>query len=261
MSATLCVSAPATSSASCASLCAFAALHGIQCAEQTRDGSGHDEVDCSKDDDSPPEILAFGMDDGSEPLSTFLILEFIQGDRISFAHMQNMTSEQRANPYTSLADIYMQLRRLEFPSIGNLVPHPHGFRVGKMNMSMDINMQEVEGLEPSVIQAFFYNKKGLLMSVNDHVSMLQKIAYNAFFRSRIGVEEDMGTDAFYHLDIFRKYAQEWVDACLDRGPLVVVHGDLQPHNLIVDENMAILAMLDWYWSRVVPLQLFTPPLW
>lgn len=44
MSATLCVSAPATSSASCASLCAFAALHGIQCAEQTRDGSGHDEV-------------------------------------------------------------------------------------------------------------------------------------------------------------------------------------------------------------------------
>lgn len=201
------------------------------------------------------------MDDGSEPLSTFLILEFIQGDRISFAHMQNMTSEQRANPYTSLADIYMQLRRLEFPSIGNLVPHPHGFRVGKMNMSMDINMQEVEGLEPSVIQAFFYSKKGLLMSVNDHVSMLQKIAYNAFFRSRIGVEEDMGADALYHLDMFRKYAQEWVDACLDRGPLVVVHGDLQPHNLIVDENMAILAVLDWDWSRVVPLQLFTPPLW
>lgn len=43
---------------------------------------------------------------------------------------------------------------------------------------------------------------------------------------------------------------------------MLTHGDLNPHNLLVDEKgMTIVALLDWEWSRVVPPQLFNPPIW
>jgi aminoglycoside phosphotransferase (APT) family kinase protein len=45
-----------------------------------------------------------------------------------------------------------------------------------------------------------------------------------------------------------------------RGPFVLVHGDLELFNLLVDDNMDIIAVLDWEWSRVVPRQFFIPPL-
>ncbi|KAH7019745.1 hypothetical protein EDB80DRAFT_701442 [Ilyonectria destructans] len=30
---------------------------------------------------------------------------------------------------------------------------------------------------------------------------------------------------------------------------------------MVDEGLRITAVIDWEWSRVVPIQFFTPPLW
>lgn len=132
----------------------------------------------------------------------------------------------------------------------------------KKTVTIDINMQELEGLQPSKIQTSFYNDRGLLTSANDYVAMLLQIADNAFAEGRSSVfEEDQGEDALYHLHIFREYAEGWVDRRLDQGPFVLVHGDLEPFNLIVNENMDIISVLDWEWSRVVPLQFFKPPLW
>jgi hypothetical protein len=52
-----------------------------------------------------------------------------------------------------------------------------------------------------------------------------------------------------------------VDRCLNQGLFVLVHSDLEPFNLIVNKNIDIISVLDWEWSRVVPLQFFKPPLW
>jgi len=92
--------------------------------------------------------------------------------------------------------------------------------------------------------------------------MVLEIANNAFIGNRCSVlDENEGKDALYHLHIFRQYAEQWVDPCLDQGPFVLVHGDLEPFNLIVDEHMSVICVLDWEWSRVVPRQFFIPPLW
>jgi hypothetical protein len=123
-------------------------------------------------------------------------------------------------------------------------------------------MQELEGLQPSKIQSSFYNDKDSLTSANDYVAMLLEIADNAFAESRNSVfERDQGEDALYHLHIFREYAKGWMDRRLDQGPFVLVHGDFEPFNLIVNDDMDIVSVLDWEWSRVVPLQFFKPPLW
>ncbi|KAH9899089.1 hypothetical protein F4778DRAFT_782682 [Xylariomycetidae sp. FL2044] len=92
--------------------------------------------------------------------------------------------------------------------------------------------------------------------------MLLDIADNAFARSPETIDdEESGAVSMYYQHIFREFAEKWVDPRYDAGPFVMVHGDFQPFNLLVDEEQKIVGVLDWEWSRVVPLQYFIPPLW
>lgn len=176
--------------------------------------------------------------------------------------MDELPDEQRTRLCTSLADIHIQLRRLEFSSIGCLTRGRDGIQVRKKTTSIDLNMQEVQGHQPSKIQASYGGRDGTLSSANKYAEMLLKIADNAFMKDRSDeLDEEDAADRLYHLHIFRQYAMDWVDPRLDRGPFVLVHGDLEPYNLIVNKDMEIICLLDWEWSRVVPLQFFKPPLW
>ena len=181
---------------------------------------------------------------------------------MSYADVKKLSDEKRTCLYTSLAEIYMQLRRLEFPSIGCLRRGPDGFRVSKRTATIDLNMQELEGLAPSEIQDSYCGPGETLTSAIDYVAMLLQIADNAFSRGRGTVsEKEEGEDHLYHLHMFRQHAERWVDHSLDRGPFVLVHGDLELFNLLLGDDMKIVSVLDWEWSRVVPLQFFKPPLW
>jgi hypothetical protein len=209
-----------------------------------------------------PRVIAYALSENPEPLSSFLILEYVQGQKLSSIQLTAISDEQRRRLYTSLADIYIQLRRLEFPSIGCLAQHQDEFKVSKKTTSIDINMQELEGLRPSVVQSSYYTRDNLLTSANDYVAMLLDVMDNAFAEGRSSVlDEEEGRESLYHLHIFRQYAEKWVDPRLARGPFVLIHGDLGPQNLLVNEDLDIVSVLDWEWSRVVPLQFFSPPLW
>jgi hypothetical protein len=181
---------------------------------------------------------------------------------LSHSSLKTLSDEQRECFYTSLSDIYIQLRRLEFPSIGCLARGIEGYEVRNKIVTMDLNMQELERLRPSVIRDSFYHNNGRLTSASDYIKMLLQIADNAFLQGRNSVcEEVLGGDLLYHLHIFREYTESWVDSRFDLGPFILVHGDLELFNLVVNEKMEIISVLDWEWSRVVPLQLFKPPLW
>lgn len=132
----------------------------------------------------------------------------------------------------------------------------------KKNTSIDINVQELEGLQPSKIQPSYFGPDSRLASANKYTEMLLEIADNAFVQGRGTVsDEAQGGEALYHLHVFREFAQQWVDPNLDHGPFVLVHGDFSASNLIINEDHSIAAVLDWEWSRVVPRQFFGPPLW
>ncbi|KPM36578.1 hypothetical protein AK830_g9978 [Neonectria ditissima] len=204
-----------------------------------------------------PTILASKLGDGPGPLSSFLILEYVDGQKLSSFQLQSITNDQRQQLYNSLADIYMQLRRLEFPSIGCIT----GEGKLKKPATIDLNMQELEGLGPSRIQDLYYTH-GPLTSANKYTTMQLNIVYNAFLQSRNSVFDlEVGKEALYHQHLFRRFAERWVDCSLDSGPFVLVHGDLEPFNILVNEDMEIISVLDWEWSRVVPCQYFLPPLW
>jgi aminoglycoside phosphotransferase (APT) family kinase protein len=192
-----------------------------------------------------PRVIAYALADDPEPLSSFLILEFVEGQKLDLRQLDKLSEEQLTNLYTSLADIYIQLRRLEFPSIGCLGSGLDDIQVNKKVTSIDINMQELEGLRPSEIQALYYEPNGRLTSANKYVEILLDISDNAFAKGRGSVlSEDVGGDALYHLHLFREFAQEWVDPNLDQGLFFIIHGDLKAFNLVIDKDMLIVSVLD-----------------
>lgn len=154
----------------------------------------------------------------------------------------------------------MQLRRLEFPSIGRLIQGPDGVRVGKRVATLDTNMQELENVAPSeVMDSYYGGHDALLRSADRYVEMLLDLADNAFRKGRGNVEnEEEAQDRLYHLHLFRQHAENWVDHDLDQGPFVVVHGNLEIFNLVLDHEMNIISVLDWEWSRGRPSNSFAP---
>ena len=190
----------------------------------------------------------------------------MEGKKLNNIELKTLSEEQRTRLYTSLADVHIQLRRLVFPSIGRLhvaSASDGGVHVGKKTASIDLNTQQLEGVAPlDIVDSYMDRSGGTLRSANDYTTMLLEIADNAFAKGRgIVKNEEHAQDRLYHLHMFREYAQGWADPDLNDGPFVLVHGDLELFNLILDNEMNIISVLDWEWSRVVPVQFFSPPLW
>lgn len=129
-----------------------------------------------------PKLIAYALGDSSEPLSSFLILEFVEGHKLDLTKLKELPedSDQLNNLYTSLVNIYIQLRRLEFPSIGRLGLGPDGIQVVSKAASIDINVQELDGLQPSGIQRAYYGPGDRLVSANRYFDMLLDISDNGF---------------------------------------------------------------------------------
>ncbi|OAA60033.1 phosphotransferase enzyme family protein [Cordyceps fumosorosea ARSEF 2679] len=210
-----------------------------------------------------PTIRAHSLDGTNSPLSRYLILDYMEGTQLSSVNIQLLDKEKRNQLYLSLAKILVQLRRLTFPSFGRLyLAGGDELRVANEIVTKDINIQELEDLDPRRIQRQCYGERDFLPTASHYMETLMRTAYNAFFKGADSVDPDMIDSSLYHLDLFRQHAALWADPKISPVQFVLSHGDLSPENILVDEQtMAVTAVLDWGWSRVVPVQLLTPPLW
>ncbi len=161
--------------------------------------------------------------------------------------------------------MYIQLRQFEFPAIGRLAPSSSGkgVEVSSRPITNDMNLQVIEdGLKPlEILDEYCTN--GVIRSANDYVSMLLRVAWNAYETgtTRVSTNDEAAYDLF-NLDTFSTFVRnEWLDPALDKGPFVLHHGDLGAYNVLVNEKFDILAILDWEWCHTVPLQFFVPPIW
>ncbi|CAI6045170.1 unnamed protein product, partial [Clonostachys chloroleuca] len=210
-----------------------------------------------------PKVIAYAINDKTKSFPTFMILEYVEGEKLSYKTYQEFTPERLVRFYISLADIFIQLRRLELDAIGRLTHREDGsFTVGNPIATIDLNAQALERLRPSRVLAR-YGGGGPLRSASNYIDMLHDLADNAFAESRSSVPEGdgIGEEYLYHLHSFRELVEDWRAEDDDRGPFVLVHGDFQPFNLLLNDQGSIVSVLDWEWSRVVPRQFFKPPLW
>ncbi|KAL5583750.1 hypothetical protein FOVSG1_015101 [Fusarium oxysporum f. sp. vasinfectum] len=210
-----------------------------------------------------PDLIAYAINEKSKPFPTFMILEFVEAENLSHKKYHAFTREQQQQLYQSLADIFIQLRRLEFDAIGRLTCRDDAsFTVSHPIATIDINSQALEGVRPSKVLAR-YDGGGPLQRSTQYIELLHDLADNAFSESRTSVldNDGIGEEYLYYLHSFRSHVNKWRAGDDDRGPFVLVHGDFQPFNLLVNDQGSVVSVLDWEWSRVVPRQFFRPPLW
>lgn len=120
-----------------------------------------------------PQVIAFALGDESKPIDTFLILQYMRGEMLQTWKLKDISVAQKQAFYESLADIYLELRRLEFPAIGCLAGTEDP-RVGgpRTVFSVDINEQEISGRNSKQIQEKYMDPEGGLRSASAYTHML-----------------------------------------------------------------------------------------
>ncbi|KAL2135871.1 hypothetical protein VTI74DRAFT_6470 [Chaetomium olivicolor] len=171
--------------------------------------------------------------------------------------------------HQQLADVYIQLRQLEFPRIGALgLPSrdasalscdPEETNVCNRPLSIGIALQELDGLQPGGI----FPPKVTLPTANDFVGGLLRLADNKLEKEPgLGMDEDEPASILYAAHHFKRFVQdEWLNPLANDGPFVLMHGDMELTigNLLFDDNYKVVGVVDWEWSRVVPAQLMVFP--
>ncbi|UNI18238.1 hypothetical protein JDV02_004517 [Purpureocillium takamizusanense] len=227
-----------------------------------------------------PRVHAYSFTEGSPIGTAFIIMDYVQGRTLKdlgFKKEKRWRSYTRPTEATSklheqLADVYVQLRQLEFPEIGALgLPivdgkpsydcEPDDIRVCHRPLSIEMMMQELEGMDPGAR----IKPRTTFSTARCFVDALFWLADNEFDKSPdIGLDTRAGRATLYARHQFRRFVLDtWVDSAADRGPFVLMHGDMLMlmSNLLFDEELTLIGVLDWEWSFVVPAQMLVPPVW
>ncbi|KAF4469004.1 phosphotransferase enzyme family [Fusarium albosuccineum] len=210
-----------------------------------------------------PEIIAYSPEGGNFGISSFIILEYIEGMPLSDVRIAGLPAQKRNDLYRSLAEIYIELRTLTFDKIGSLAFNEEGeVEVAYGPVSAAFNTQEMEGLHPSRIRDP-RAPQGTFQSSLAYISTLLKMMWNVLHKSPVVTQDEIDAEqTFYYLNRFHEFVRdEWFDEDLSSAPFVLSHCDFTTRNIIVDDDMDIIAVLGWEWSHVVPRQFLYPPIW
>ncbi|KAI9812698.1 MAG: hypothetical protein M1832_000355 [Thelocarpon impressellum] len=190
----------------------------------------------------------------------FVILEYVEGRRLFDLRYHELDPRHKATVDRQVANIIIQLRQQEFGHIGALTLDDDGAPAFQRNrpLSIDLNEDQIDGQDPARLLA----PDAIFTSTEAYVQHLLELAYHTFLRQRDAVgDEENARYQLFTLHYMRDKVRAWLDRRYDKGPFVLMHGDLSPANIIVDDDFRILAVLDWEWSQTIPLQLVVPPNW
>jgi hypothetical protein len=157
-------------------------------------------------------------DHGFEPGKTWGAIYFggPQTPAAKFVHQQ-------------LADVYVQLRQLEFPRIGALgfssrdvsalTCGPEEIGVFHRPLSIQISDQELDGLEPSKV----FPPKKTFSTSKEFVDGLLWLADNKLEKERDqGMDDNAPASILYAAHHFKHFIQhEWLDQSANEGPFVL----------------------------------------
>jgi hypothetical protein len=228
-----------------------------------------------------PKIHAYSSSEESPIGMAFIIMDFIDGQNLmehgfnsgeKWNNGQEPTDAKR-RVHHQLAELFLELRKQEFPKIGALgfdsagpsETNLAGVHVCHRPLSIEILMQEIEGQNPA--DRFPVNKT--FTTAFDYIQSLLWLSDNELDKStnpdvdRISAS-DGGARLLYAVQDFRRFVTEkWLDMSNNEGPFVLMHGDLHNHysNLLWDEDLNLVGVIDWEFSQVVPLQFLTSPVW
>jgi len=180
----------------------------------------------------------------------FIITDLVPGEPLDKKFLIEAKEEHRRNFYSQLIDSLAELRKLEFPSIGSLMPNPDG------------SPHPVLGPVLSMSAATLRQPPQPVLTSTKEYMKYQFSLISSFFSPPVSdhTVDDIKQEIFA-LDGLERIFQQVIDPRLDDGPFVLNHLDLRSANIIVDENLRIQGIIDWEFATTVPLQMFAPPSW
>ncbi|RFU31554.1 hypothetical protein B7463_g4775, partial [Scytalidium lignicola] len=209
-----------------------------------------------------PNIHGYGFRQTHPSGLTFMLISYLPGNTLSDIDLTILDSHTRSHIYSQLADIFIQLRRCEFPHIGSLTLDPSDDQtpIFAHNRGLDININDYElgGLDATSI----IGPSKIYTTAIDYLYTLTELLFNQFDKQTNCIYNE--ADARYNLyglHQFRSILMGWLRRETNEGPFLLTHGDFRRRNILVDQDMNITGVLDWEWSRTVPVQMFVPPPW
>ncbi|TQV93481.1 phosphotransferase enzyme family protein [Cordyceps javanica] len=201
-----------------------------------------------------PAVHAVGNDailtDDGTKRQMFLISDLILGNPLTNDRLQQLAEADEATQrrfFLQLIGYLQDLRNLEFPAIGSLMPGT--------------------GDKPIVgdILSFSADKYQLTLPSCTSAKTYMSSQYDLLVRHVAEPAPDFSVaDCRYELfalHTLREPFREFLQGPKEAGPFVLHHPDLQPCNILVDQELRITGIVDWEFAHTIPLQLFTPPLW
>lgn len=189
---------------------------------------------------------------GCETLA-FIISDYIPGQSLSIKALQNATEEQQRRFFDEMIDIFAQLRQLEFPQAGSLMPNP-GHKSdpivgGLLTMAAnELHRYQKEQQNPGPFDS--------ARAYYQYHILSETCRLPSEYLERATAEEEL-----FALASLAKQIPTLCNPQSPNGPFILTHLDLRCGNIIVDADFGIAAIIDWEFSGTVPLEYFTPPLW
>ncbi|EFX06193.1 hypothetical protein CMQ_6514 [Grosmannia clavigera kw1407] len=202
-----------------------------------------------------PHIHAYGrgakLTRDGQRRQMFVILHLVLGQPLDKELLTSATEDDRRRFYSQLIDVLADLRKLEFPMIGSLMPNPVSGQEPVLGPVVSMSAAIIH--RPLPPKAFATAKEYMDFQCNVVSDfLLPPISDCSVLDARHEVFTRHGIEPIF---------QRVIDPRLNDGPFVLNHLDLRGPNIIVDENLRIQGIIDWEFTSTVPLQLFAPPSW
>lgn len=181
---------------------------------------------------------------------SFLITDLVPGEALDKKALMTGEQEQRRAFYSQLIDIFVELRKLQFPFIGSLMPDPNGSPHPVLGPVLSMSAATLRSHpQPPFSSAKDYMRHQFRLVSDFHSPPVPDHTV-----------DDLGREVFALHGMERIFHQA-IDSQLDEGPFVLNHLDLRSPNIIVDDNLQIQGIIDWEFASTVPRQVLTPPSW
>ncbi len=187
-----------------------------------------------------PKVHAYAFSDTGLNGLPYIIMDYVDGRSLkdleygtgpTWGYLMVSDADTPASKrlHEQLADVYVQLRQLEFPQIGALgLPSrdtsalfcdPEDIRVSNRPLLIDIDLQEIDGLEPGEI----FPPRKTLNTAKGFAEALVSLAANKLEKEADQEldEKEPGT-VLYAAHHFKEFVlEEWLDPMADKGPFVL----------------------------------------
>ncbi|KAG8674087.1 hypothetical protein FPOAC1_000050 [Fusarium poae] len=232
-----------------------------------------------------PRVYAYGrsrLRHNTLARQVFIVSDYMDGKSLTKRMLRDSPEDFRRRFFGDIVDIFAQLRRIEFPQGGSLMPNA------------------AVGIWPQFFTSIFHREEAFTpQSATDHrfgpkiagaISMrrneLQIDGYtsppsafttaNDFFREQYQLlqymwkmpsqelgREEAERDEFALHALSLEEAQNISGLKTDPSgdSFYLSHPDLRVNNIIVDDELCIRGIIDWEFSVTVPRYAFLPPSW